>query len=336
MDPDSVDDLTGRVPHGGEPDTTRLDFSANVNPRTPAGVTEVYEDALDAARSYPAEDHPAFRRAGAKSVDCEPDKVVPSAGGMAALRLAIATTVRPGAEVLLPTPSFGEYEREVRLQGGEPTFVHYADLPERDPASAALCLCCNPNNPTGDAYDPAVLRRFATRCHESGTPLLVDEAFHDFTTQNSLAGTPGTIVIRSLTKMYGLPGLRAGFAVATGRELDRLSVARKPWNLGTPAAAVGVHCLERDAFVRETRERVRSERKRMTERLRTRFSVHPSDAPFLLLECIDESVDSLLTRLDGVGIAVRDARTFAGLDAHIRVAVRTREENEQLLEALDV
>jgi threonine-phosphate decarboxylase len=327
----------GRVPHGSSEDPLVLDFSANTNPQRPSGVAQVYEAALSAADSYPSEDYYAFRAAAAEYVGCEAPEVIPTAGGLAAIRLAIATTVESGDDVLVPTPSFGEYTREVKLQGGTPDCRAHDELLAVDPAGYALVIVCTPNNPTGDAYDPAEVRAFADRCRAAGTPLLLDEAFIDFTDLPSMAGTDGVIVARSLTKIFGLPGLRAGFAVATGQYRDRLDTARLAWGLGAVAASVGTHCLGDEAFVAETRERVATERARMAERLSARFDVHPSDAPFLLLDCgSSEAVEDILEAVREYDIVVRDARTFRGLDQHIRVAVRLPYENDLLLDALDV
>ncbi|WP_226021965.1 threonine-phosphate decarboxylase CobD [Halomicrobium salinisoli] len=349
MDPDAVDDLcsgahegtgvgeSGRVPHGSTDDPELLDFSANTNPRTPKGVARIYEAALAEARTYPSTDYCEFRTTAAEYVGCEGPQVIPTSGGLGAIRLTLSTCVRPGDTVLVPAPSFGEYAREVRLQGAEPVFVDHDAVDEHDPADHAMAIVCNPNNPTGDAYDRERLRAFAERCRESGTVLLLDEAFMDFADRPSMAGTDGVVVARSLTKIFGLPGLRAGFAVATGDLRDRLDVARTPWSMGGPAATVGTYCLRREPFVVETRERVHRERARMRERLSQRFAVRGSDAPFLLLELESPGdVDDLLSSLRGHGIAVRDARTFRGLDRHVRVAVRTRADDDRLLDALDV
>ncbi|MFC7019916.1 MULTISPECIES: threonine-phosphate decarboxylase CobD [Haloarcula] len=346
MDPDTVERLRasgddaigpdGRVPHGSDDDPQVLDFSANTNPRLPPGVETVYREAFDAARSYPADDYSAFRAAAAEFVGCSPEQVVPTAGGLEAIRLAIQTTVRAGESVLVPEPSFGEYAREVGLQGAEPSFVAHDAVLDADPEPHGLVVVCNPNNPTGETYDPASLGAFAGRCRDAGTTLLVDEAFLGFTDDPSLAGREGVVVARSLTKLFGLPGVRMGYAVATGDALDRLTTARRAWSMSAPAAAVGAHCYRQDAFVAATRERVARERERMVERLATRFDVHPSDAPFLLLEVADASVDALLASAREQGLALRNARTFRGLDSHVRVAVRTSAENDRLLEALDV
>jgi histidinol-phosphate aminotransferase/threonine-phosphate decarboxylase len=339
MNPDSVD-RTERVPHGSSDDPTILDFSANINPRTPPGTRDVYEDALDAARSYPPRGYPDYRAAAADYAGCDPDRVVPTAGGLQAIRLTIATHVEPGDSVLVPSPSFGEYAREVRLQGGDPELVPHDELVDADPDPHALAIVCVPNNPTGDAPAPDALRAFADRCRDGDTLLLADEAFLGFTDRDSLGGREGVVAARSLTKLFGLPGLRAGFAVAGGRALDRLRTAVPAWALGTPAAAVGTHAMCAGEFVRETRDRVATERARMHERLATRFDVHGSAAPFLLCRLRDDdpdgSVDALVARLDTEGIAVRDATTFRGLDRHVRIAVRLPDENDRLLEALDV
>ncbi|WP_135826440.1 threonine-phosphate decarboxylase CobD [Halorussus ruber] len=333
MDPDSVREV-GRVPHGGSDDPDLLDFSANTNPRTPEGTEEIYAAALDAARSYPDDDYPEFRAAAAEFADCDPEAVVPTPGGLAALRLAFATSVSPGDSVLVPYPSFGEYAREIRLQGGEPEFVPYDEMLDADPEDHAAAVVCNPNNPTGEAYDDAALREFAAECRASDALLVVDEAFLGFTNRSSLAGTEGVAVARSLTKLFGLPGLRAGFAVGTGDIGDDLATARRAWGLGTPAAKVGAYCLRQADFVAETRERVRRERARMADALAEEFEVYPSDAPFLLLDTGERDPAELVSSAREEGVAIRDATTFRGLDSHVRVAVRSPDENDRLLEVL--
>jgi len=336
VDPDAVDDVD-RVPHGGSDDPDAVDFSANTNPRVPEGARDRYRDAFDDARRYPDDDYPDYCRAAAAHVDADVDAaaVVPTGGGLGALRLAVATTVGPGDTALVPAPSFGEYARELRLQGAAPRFVAPDDLLAADPAPHDLAVACTPNNPTGRAYDPAALCAFAERCRAAETTLLVDEAFLGFSDRASVAGEPGVVVARSLTKLFGLPGLRAGFAVATGRERDRLETARETWALSTPAAAVGTHCLGDREFVARTRDRVRTERARLREALTgAGYEVAPSDAPFLLLDVGDRDVGALLDRAERAGLILRDARTFRGLTAGVRVAVRDPAANDRLLEVL--
>ncbi|MFB6118185.1 aminotransferase class I/II-fold pyridoxal phosphate-dependent enzyme [Halosegnis sp.] len=328
---------TERVPHGSSDDPDVLDFSANINTQVPDGAQAAYDAALDESRSYPPESYPEFRAAAAEYVNCRADEVVPMAGGLAAIRLAVAVSVEAGESALVPKPSFAEYAREVELQGGDPVFVSHDEMLAADPAPHALAIVCNPNNPTGEAYNADALRAFARRCRAAETTLLVDEAFLGFTGEPSLAGEPGVVVARSLTKLFGYPGLRAGFAVtAADTDLyDRLATARPTWSLGWPAARVGRVCMRDEAFVATTRERVARERAFLDERLSRRFQVHNSDAPFLLVD-VGEDPAALLNAARERGVVLRDATTFRGLDSHVRVAVRDRVDNERLLAALDI
>ena len=333
MDPDAVAGVE-RVPHGSTDDGRVLDFSANTNPDRPPGVASVFESTLASARRYPPDDYCTYRVAAGEYVGCDPKRVVPTAGGLAALRLAFDVSLEPGDSALVPAPSFGEYVREIRLQGATPVFTPYDEVLDADPAGHAVAVVCNPNNPTGNAYHTADLRAFAERCREAGTTLVVDEAFLDFTDRPSLAGEAGVVVARSLTKMFGLPGLRAGFAVASGELGDRLARARPAWGLSTPAAQVGLHCMRRTEFVTETRARVHTERARMRDALEPAFGVHPSEAPFLLLDVGDRDVDAVLDAARERGIALRDATTFRGLDSHVRVAIKRPDQNDRLLDLL--
>ncbi|WP_434522933.1 threonine-phosphate decarboxylase CobD [Halorubrum sp. AS12] len=326
----------GREPHGSSDDPDLLDFSANTNPEVPDGVERVYRAAFETARTYPPEPPAAFRAAAADYVDCDPEQVVPTPGGLAAIRAAVALAVDPGDTALLPAPSFGEYAREVRLQGGDPAFVEADRVLDADPSGHALAVVCTPNNPTGTGYDREALLAFAARCRAAGTVLLVDEAFLGFTERESLAGTDGVVVARALTKLFGLPGIRAGFAVATGDLGAALRGARRAWNVSAPALATGEYCLRQEEFVSETRDRVRRERERMRAALAERYEVSPSEAPFLLVDVGDRDVDRVVERARDRGVAVRDARSFRGLDSHVRVAVRRPAENDRLLAALGV
>lgn len=333
MDPEATRRVE-RVPHGGCTDPAITDFSANVNPEVPTGVTRVYEGALTASKRYPADDYAAYRSVAGEYVGCEPRGVVPTPGGLAGIRLAIGAFVEPGDSVLVPYPSFGEYEREVELQGARVERVPHDAVLAADPADHAMAIVCNPNNPTGTAYDPDELLDLLERCRATDTVLLVDEAFLGFTDRPSLAGHEGAVVVRSLTKLFGLPGLRAGFLAAPDPFADRLERARPAWNLGTPAAEVGAHCMRQREFVEETRERVASERDRMAAALAERYEVHPSEAPFLLLDVAGPGVAEVLSALRAAGMTARDARSFRGLDSHLRVAVRLPEENDRLLDVL--
>lgn len=354
MDPTAIDDFCAdaragsgsyewdwrdhsRVGHGGENDCHwTLDFTRTAGPMTPDGVAQVVESSISASRARPADDYCSFRASAASFLGVAPDRIVPTVGATGAIRLSIDATVTAGDEVLVARPTYAEYEREVRLQGATPTFVDDTTLCTVDPAPYALVIVPAPNNPTGTLPDEHALEALLDRCRRIETPVLVDETFMAFADRASVAGHEAAIVVRSPSTTFGLPGLRAGFAVASGADLDRIDAGRMPWGIGQPAAAVFEHCFDRPEFVRTVRRLVASERERIRGALPATVEATDSEAPFLLLELPDSAaVNRLLEVGFDRGVAIRDARTFRGLDAHVRVAIREPTANDELIETID-
>ncbi|WP_396610584.1 aminotransferase class I/II-fold pyridoxal phosphate-dependent enzyme [Haloferax sp. S1W] len=333
MDSSSVSNVDP-VTHGGTADYSLVDFSLGSNPERPSGLTSVYESALSTSRRYALDDYSEFRVAAADFVGCDPAHVVPAAGVLEGLRLAIGVTVSPGESVAIPEPCCGEYAREVRLQGGEPRHVPYDEMLDIvDPDEHAAVILSYPNNPTGEAYPSNELREFAEACRRANTPLLVDESYLGFTRLPSTAGLDGVITLRSVTNVFGVPSLRAGFAAATGELRNKLDRARCTWVLSAPAVDVATFCLQQTAFVAETRDRIETERPRVVDELRRLgYDPYPSDSSLVLFEAPD--VDTVLHETRKRDLAVRDARYYRSLDSHVRISVRRPCENDRLLDAL--
>ncbi|KTG31004.1 pyridoxal phosphate-dependent aminotransferase [Haloferax profundi] len=333
MDPGSVPDVDP-VTHGGTADHTLVDFSLGSNPERPPGLASIYESAFSTSRRYSLDDYSEFRVAAAEYVGCDPDQIVPSAGVIEGLRLAIGVTVSPGDTVAIPAPCCGEYAREIRLQGGEPVHVpHDRILDDVDPDEHAAVILSHPSNPMGSAYPTPDLRSFVDECQSVDTPLLVDESFLGFTRLPSTAGLDGVITLHSVTNVFGVPSLRAGFAAATGELRDKLTRARCTWVLSAPAVEAATYCLKQEAFLEETRDRIARERPRMVAELEALgYDVYPADSSLVLFRADD--VDRVLEETRRRGYAVRDARYYRGLDSHVRVNVRRPHENDGLLDAL--
>ncbi|KAB1192349.1 aminotransferase class I/II-fold pyridoxal phosphate-dependent enzyme [Haloferax sp. MBLA0076] len=333
MDPGSVPDVDP-VTHGGTADHTLVDFSLGSNPERPPGLAGIYESAFSTSRRYSLDDYSEFRVAAAEYVGCDPDQIVPSAGVIEGLRLAIGVTVSPGDTVAIPAPCCGEYAREIRLQGGEPVHVPYDRiLDDVDPGEHAAVILSHPSNPMGSAYPTSDLRAFVDECQSADTPLLVDESFLGFTRLPSTAGLDGVITLHSVTNVFGVPSLRAGFAAATGELRDKLTRARCTWVLSAPAVEAATYCLKQEEFLEETRDRIARERPRMVSELETfGYEVYPADSSLVLFRADD--VDRVLGETRKRGYAVRDARYYRGLDSHVRINVRRPHENDGLLDAL--
>jgi histidinol-phosphate aminotransferase len=242
-------------------------------------------------------------------------------------------------------PTFTEPEAALRDAGLD---VHrvilrsedgYTLRPDAVPAAADLVVIGNPTNPTSVLHPADTLRRLA----RPGRVLLVDEAFLDALPgePESLAGdatVPGLLVLRSLTKTWALPGLRAGYALAAPDLLARLGANRPQWPIGTLVLEAVTACSEPLAVA--AAELAAAELVGHREHLAAALAglpgvtvQLPASAPFLLLKVNGgERVRQGLRRR---GIAVRRADTFPGLTAdHLRVAVRSPEECAPLLSAL--
>jgi histidinol-phosphate/aromatic aminotransferase/cobyric acid decarboxylase-like protein/adenosyl cobinamide kinase/adenosyl cobinamide phosphate guanylyltransferase len=321
----------------------QLDFAVNVVPGGPPDwLREAMVAALDRVGSYPDE-RPAVEALAARH-GREPDEVLATNGSAEAFWLLAVALQRRSAVVV--HPSFTEPEAALRAAGHrvERVLRDPADFtldPSAVPAEADLVVLGNPNNPTG-TLDPAEI---VARLARPGRLLLVDEAFMELVPgeAESLAGRrepPGTIVVRSLTKLWSLAGIRAGYLLAPADVVAAARAVRQPWSVSAPACAALTTWARRTAtsgsaeaaavaaWVADARERLAAELAALPG-----IRVWPSAANFLLLRVPDGA--AARSGLAERGIAVRRADTFPGLGPdHLRVAVRRPDDNRRLVVAL--
>jgi histidinol-phosphate aminotransferase len=318
--------------HHGDVDAAPglLDFAVNVRgSRPPAWLRDRLAAALDGLGSYPSAAQDAAARAVvAARHGRDPAEVLVLGGVAEGFALLPALAPRLAAVV---HPSFTEPEVALR-QAGIPVRRVFTDAehrlrPERIPGEADLVVLGNPTNPTSVLHPAEVIRALAL----PSRVLVVDEAFGDAVPgeRESLAAdrdTPGLLVLRSLTKTWALPGLRAGYALGAPELLARLAAPRPPWPVGT-LVLEAVQACSAPAAVAEaavTAAQITKDRDWMVPRLSELpgVTVHqPAAAPFLLLRV--PGGRRVRAALADAGIAVRRADTFPGLTTdHLRVAVR--------------
>ena len=183
----------------------------------------------------------------------------------------------------------------------------------------------------------------AKRCEQSETFLLVDEAFIELSDPGQSVAQMASemdflLVMRSLTKSFGIPGLRLGFGV-TNPELARIiDRARVPWSISTIAAAAGAYLLGCEEHLVRSRRLIREELAYLTSALQSLgFEPLPSSVNFILVNIEPSGMgsDLLAKRTMANGVLVRDCQSFGLGKSYIRVAVRDRKENEQLIAALE-
>jgi histidinol-phosphate aminotransferase len=325
-----------------------VDLAVNVRPGSPPPwLREVIRAATDAIAAYP--DPAAATEAVARRHARPPSEVLVTAGGAEAFTL-IARAFHPRHAVVIH-PQFSEPEAALRSAGHD---VEQVILPpdfELDaavvPDDADLVFLGNPTNPTSVLHPAETVRALA----RPGRTLVVDEAFADCVPgePESLAAAhdlPGLIVVRSLTKTWGLAGLRAGYLLASPADVCQLARPRPPWAVSSPALAAVVACCtprataEAEAWATE----LAAERAYLTARLSAIPGVRVTPgarASFLLIKSSVPSSSGAVPgppvrdRLRQAGYAVRRGDTFPGLGpSWIRVAVRDRDTNDRFAAAL--
>ena len=305
-----------------------VDLAVNVRAGTPPPwLLDVLHEAVAASAAYP--DARPAREAIAALHGRSPDEVLPTAGAAEAFTL-LARAVRPRRAVVVH-PSFTEPEAALRAAGHTVERLlldprdGYRLAPAAVPEDADLVVLGNPTNPTSvlhPAADVATLAR-------PGRVLLVDEAFADTVPgePESLAGAsglPGLLVVRSLTKTWGLAGLRVGYALGPPELIGAMDEQQPHWSVSTPALAALVACSSPDAQTEaaDAARELESHRRQLLEALPPAVEVigRPRSS-FVLVRLPDG--ERVRRALRDAGWAVRRGDTFPGLSAdHLRIAVR--------------
>jgi threonine-phosphate decarboxylase len=336
--------------HGGDVYQNRvtLDFSANVNPYgTPEPVKAAIRAAAEEVDRYPDPYCTALRARLSALHGVSPDEIL-CGNGAAELIFSFVQAVRP-KRVLLPVPSFAEYETALRCADATPAFYPLArengfavteEILGAITKDTDALLLCSPNNPTGRSVDSALLLRILDRCRETGTWLFLDECFQDlcdadkaFSLVDRLTEGDRVLILRAFTKTYGMAGVRLGYAVSkNGDLLRRMSEAVQPWNVSTVAQKAGLAALDCPDWAQKARALFGTEKAYLLQALRALgISVLYGDANYLLLSGVPGLYEKLLAR----GILVRSCGNYRGLvPGDVRIAVRTHAENEALIAAI--
>ncbi len=268
-------------------------------------------------------------------------------GSTELIHLLARSCLRPGDLACVFGPTFVEYEAAIRLEGAEPMMLHPArrsgfrwemDRAVRSLSEArpSLTFLCNPNNPTGVYLEQEEVQAVAGAVGRAGL-LVLDEAYVAFVDRpwdaTGLLTAGNVVLLRSMTKDYGLPGLRLGYLLASPRLIERVARLQYSWSVNALAQAAGLAALEDPDDVRAGRHVVRSSREYLVRELRRMGLAcsHPS-ANHLLVEVGDASAvrRQLLERHR---LCVRDCASF-GLPRHIRIGLRPLDDTRRLVKAL--
>jgi histidinol-phosphate aminotransferase len=298
------------------------------------GVREAVAAELENAWKYPEQAYSDFREALAAGIGTSPRHIVPGHGIQALIATVAHAFLEPGDTVVVPTPTYGLYAQVCRAVGATveqvPARDHRHDVEAVAAAAgrtdARLVWLCDPNNPTGSLADraewEALLDTLPGRC-----AVVVDEAYVEFVEperrllreEDVEAGRP-VLLLRTFSKIFGLAGLRLGYALVAEPLASYLDVVQEPFNVNRAALAAGRASLRRLDLVEERRRANAAARAVLAEGLRD-AGAHPfpSEANFVLADVGVDDLDlarSLLRR----GLLVRPGSEL-GLDRTIRVTV---------------
>jgi len=334
-----------------------VDFSASINPLGPSPhVWKAIASARDLLGHYPDPDCWDLRRALAIFWRIDPDQIVVGNGSTELIdALPRALGIH---RLLVVQPTFSEYAAAMGRAGGYTTALyadrtnHYAIPVDRlcrvmetgrnEGRSFDGVILCNPNSPTGQACTGDDLVRLAKVAHRRGLWLIVDESFADYCSERSVLSRVSSwsraVVLRSMTKFYALPGLRVGYAVSARTTVGRLQRQLPPWSVSVMGQVAALAALNDEVHARKSLKFMTEERERFRMRLAALpgCTVLPTYANYCFVELPrGRHARAITGPLRSRGLLIRDCSSVPGANSRaIRLAVRTRVENDRLLREL--
>ncbi len=330
-----------------------IDFSANINPLGyPYGIKGKIMESFDSVLNYPDIDSHELVRSLASYHGLAPENIL-IGNGSTEFIYWLPLLLRP-KRALIVTPAFSEYEKGLRLAGTEISFfetrrdedfrIDTTLLARRLGDRLDTLYLGNPANPSGVLTDRKAVLDIIAMTEKERIMAVIDEAFIDFTedisVKNIAANSGNVVVMRSMTKFFGIPGLRLGYIIANKSIIEQIRRDKPPWTVNALTQSAAGEALRDVNFIEKSRAYVETERAFLQKRLSAieGLTVTQGAANYLLVHMSDTlpfNAPTLRTQLLDSGIAIRDCSNYRGLDKYyFRVAVKKREENLILIDKL--
>ncbi len=276
---------------------------------------------------YPEPEAWSLERMIAERHGIDPRQVIVTSGATEAIYLTAQTfDMHP----VIPRPTFSEYEDACNM-------FPRSTVGSGDSKPGAMLWLCNPNNPTGKAYDQSYIDRMT----DEYELVVLDQSYENYTATHVMSPrlgcqTPHSIQIHSMTKTYGVPGLRLGYITAHESLTAQIRRHLRPWSVSTLALEAGKFLLQHDELICKPDLQEAQRLARCLEQLED-IEVTPSQTNFMLCRVARHSAAELKDYLAReYHMLIRDASNFRGLTPHhFRVASQTPKENDALVEAIN-
>lgn len=337
--------------HGGKnaiTDPKILDFSSSTSPILPKFVNDSMKD-LSLISEYPDPQHTLLRKQLSKQFKISPSNVIIGNGAVEIIYDFCKAFLNHSIDVLIPTPTFSEYESATKLANCKIHFFKTMDLSKnlklflkKIPHNGCVFIC-NPNNPTGKLLGKQQMRIILETARKNSSFVFVDECFMDLATSNQsviplLDKYTNLLILKSFTKSFALAGIRIGFALSSKIVTSTLYKVKIPWSVNGLAQKIAIEALKNKSCIIDARKLIQKERIYLTCSISgiSGFKCIETSANFILINS-RKSSKLVCKKLLSHHILVRDCSTFRGLDDHfIRVSVKTHKNNVKLIEALEV
>lgn len=322
-----------------------VDLSDNTNRwgTHPAALRVLREAPVEDFVRYPSVYADGLRTAIARRFGISEESVTTGCGSDDLLDSTLRAAGEPGEGVTYQPPTFSMVEIFARMNGMVPTPVGSGARKLVEPEALldggpAVVYVCRPNNPTGEVQPREWVERLLAAAGPKGPIVLLDEAYSDFADDDFLepaARSTRLLVVRTLSKAYGLAGLRVGFAVGPRDVIAEVEKSRGPYKVSRPAERAATAAIaDEEGWVPRIVGFVRAERARVTKELEARgLRPFPSSANFVLVPV--DAAGSMTTALRERGVAVRPFPDLPGIGDTVRVSIGPREEMDRFLAALD-
>ena len=344
------------VQHGGlysaglKNDSRFIDFSSNVNPLGfPPSVTNVINKNKSLLSIYPDSGSSKLRDDLQKYTGIKKNQITVGNGATEIIYNFCRAFLSKDSNVLIPIPTFGEYEAASRLSGARISFLKTLNLNKniselQDLITKTKCVfVCNPNNPTGVLISKNNLLKTLDAAYNKSALVFLDECFIELVPDSNeslvhrLNEFDNLFILRSLTKSFGLAGLRIGYGLGSKKVIDILQRIKIPWNVNGLAQKAASEALSNISHLNKTRKLIKKELKFLKDSISkiNGFTCYDSSTNFILIKSKMNS-KKIQEKLIEKKILIRDCSTFRGLgNKFIRVAVRTHKENVKLVSALE-
>ncbi|MFQ5975363.1 MAG: histidinol-phosphate transaminase [Candidatus Hydrothermarchaeales archaeon] len=331
-----------------------VDFSSNVNSLGPSKkVLKTLKESFWKLTYYPDPDSNELKDALSEYLGVENDNITVGNGSTELIKNFLELVIKRGDKVIIPEPTFSEYEVYSRLYGADVNHIYsrredgfsinVQEIVEKIEDKTKVVFICNPNNPTGKILDQQGLEKIISSARDHSAFVFVDEAYIEFTESESMSQKieeyDNLFVLRSITKFFSLPGIRTGYGVGEKRSINYLEKIRVPWNVNILAQAVAIESLRDEEFIKTSKNLITKEKDFFFKEISKLNGVEilSSDANFFLIDLKESRIRSnqMKERLIEKGLLIRDCSSFNGLDdSFIRISVRGREENSLLVDSL--